>query len=143
MARPLLVPKLQSTVPPGDMAPPTCLPEMPLQRRPPWHELKAKTIVDHGEAAGGQRDTLPIDAGDVLAVGGWPMNQARLGREPCRRFVQLPLPQGVEQIAREDDTLSLAPRQPFPDKMIDAPVHRFAHLSAERVAARGRLSRQS
>ena len=38
---------------------------MPLQRRPPGHELEAKTIVDHGEAPRGQGDTPPIDAGDV------------------------------------------------------------------------------
>ena len=26
------------------------LAQMPLERRPPWHELEAQTVVDHGEA---------------------------------------------------------------------------------------------
>jgi hypothetical protein len=30
----------------------------------PGHELEAETIVEHGEAAGGERDTLAIGAGD-------------------------------------------------------------------------------
>src|ERR1700754_3335406 len=45
-------------------------------------------------------------------------------------------------MAREDDTLTLAARQTFLDEVIDAPLHRLARLSAEGVAARGRLSCQ-
>lgn len=33
----------------------------------PWHETKAQSVVDHGEAAGGERETLADDAGHLLA----------------------------------------------------------------------------
>jgi hypothetical protein len=115
---------------------------VPLQRRPPGHELEAKTVVDHSEASRGQGNTPPVDPGDVLTLSGWAMNQTFLDREPCRHLVQFPLPQGVEPIAREDDTLTLAARQTFRDEAIDAPVHRLVHLNAESVAARCRFSCQ-
>ena len=57
------------------------LAEFLFQRGPPWHELKSKPIVDHGEPAGRQRDPLPIDAGDVFAFGGRVMGEPRVGRE--------------------------------------------------------------
>ena len=38
------------------------LPKLLLERWPPRHELKPDAIVDHGEAAGCQRDALAIDA---------------------------------------------------------------------------------
>ena len=37
------------------------------QRRRPGHELEAEPVVDHGEAAGGERQALAIGAGDMLA----------------------------------------------------------------------------
>ncbi len=33
----------------------------------PGHELEAKTVVDHGEAARGEREALPVGPGDILA----------------------------------------------------------------------------
>ena len=33
----------------------------------PGHELEAEAVVDHGEAAGGEREALPIGPGDILA----------------------------------------------------------------------------
>ena len=86
--------------------------ELPLQRRPPRHELESETIVDHGEPTRRERDALAIDAGNVLAFGGGAMREAGFGREFCGGLVQLPPPQRVEQIAREDDALALPPRQP-------------------------------
>jgi hypothetical protein len=114
---------------------------MPLERRLPWHELERQTVVDHGEASGRQRDTPPIDAGDVFAFGGWLMHQARLPSQSFRCFIQLALSQGIEQIAGEEDALTLAPRQPLFREVINASVHRVAHLAAECVAARYRLLR--
>ena len=38
-----------------------------LERGPPRDELKPHSVIDHRESAGGQRDALAIDAGDVLA----------------------------------------------------------------------------
>jgi hypothetical protein len=100
------------------------------------HELEAKTIVDHGEAPRGQGDALPINTGDVLALGGWPMNQTCLGREPCRYLVELPAPQGVEQVARENDTLTLAVCQTFLDEVIATPIHSFEHFAADGTCER-------
>ena len=115
------------------------LAELLLQRRPPGHELEAQPIVDHGEAAGGQRHALAIDAGDMLALGGRAMSEPGLGRELGGGLVEFAPAQGVEEIAREDDPLALPPRQAFLDQMIDAAVHRLAHLGAETAAAERRV----
>ena len=42
--------------------------EVFLHRGRPGHELEAKPVVDHCEAAGGERQALAICAGDVLAA---------------------------------------------------------------------------
>jgi hypothetical protein len=55
---------------------------------PPWHELKTHGVVDHHEAPGRQGDALLVDAGDVLALDGWPMNESGLRRQG-RRNIQL------------------------------------------------------
>ena len=49
-----------------------------LQRRPPWHELETKTIVDHGEPPRRKRDALAVDARHMLAFGRWLMAEPRL-----------------------------------------------------------------
>ena len=46
--------------------------ELLLPRSPPGNELKPHAVIDHGEPAGGERDALAIDAGDMLAFGGLP-----------------------------------------------------------------------
>ena len=55
------------------------------------------------------------------------------------RVVQFAPAQGVEEIAGEDDPLSLPAGEAFLDEMIDAPVHRLAHLGAEAAAAERRV----
>src|SRR3972149_35718 len=52
------------------------LAEIAFQRRRPRHELEAEPVIDHGEAAGGQDETLAIDAGDVFPA------RRLLGRRP-------------------------------------------------------------
>jgi hypothetical protein len=42
--------------------------EMPVELRRPWDEREAQAVVDHGEAAGGQREALAVGAGDRLAA---------------------------------------------------------------------------
>ena len=42
--------------------------EVLLQRRPPGDELEAEPVIDHCEAARGERDALALDAGDMLAL---------------------------------------------------------------------------
>ena len=41
--------------------------QMLIQGGPPGHELEAQTVVDHGKAAGSQRDSLSVGAGDMFA----------------------------------------------------------------------------
>jgi hypothetical protein len=50
-----------------------------LQRRPPWHQLEAEAIVDHGEPSRRERDALAIDARDVAAFLVWTMREPRVG----------------------------------------------------------------
>ena len=54
--------------------------ELLFQRRPPGHELEPHAIVDHGEAAGRKRDSLAIDARDLLALSRWPIGEPSLLR---------------------------------------------------------------
>ena len=56
------------------------LTKLVLQRRPPWHELETKTIVDHGEPPRRERDALAIDAGDVFTFDRRAMGEPCVGR---------------------------------------------------------------
>jgi hypothetical protein len=58
--------------------PDTCRPSFS-SAGPPRNQLEAETVVDHGEAAGRQRDSLSIGARNVFAVGGGMVRQAGLG----------------------------------------------------------------
>ena len=51
-----------------------------LERGPPRDELKPHPVIDHGESARGECDSLAIDAGDVLAFGGRAMGKPSLSR---------------------------------------------------------------
>ena len=104
------------------------LAEFLIERGPPRHQLKSKPIVNHSEATRRQRDAMAIGTSDVFALGGGAMCKAGFGRELGDRVVQLAPAQGVQEIAGEDDPLSLAAGQAFLDEMIRAPIHRIAHL---------------
>ena len=51
-----------------------------LERGPPRDELKPHSVIDHSEPAGGQGDSLAIDAGDELAFAGRPVGKPSLSR---------------------------------------------------------------
>jgi hypothetical protein len=78
------------------------------------YELEAEPVVDHCEAAGGERETLLVDAGDMLAGSGLGVG---FGEASCQG-IDIPIAQRGHQVAGEDDALSLAPREPFLDQMI-------------------------
>jgi hypothetical protein len=115
---------------------------MPLERRPPRYELEAQTVVDHGEAPRGQRDTSPIKPGDMVAFIGWHMHQASSAasfadassRSRCLRV--------LSRLRAKTTRCPLAPGQALLGEVIDSPVHRFTHLAAEHVAARRCVPRQ-
>jgi hypothetical protein len=113
---------------------------LPLQRRPPRHKLEAYPVIDHGESTRGERNAPAVDAGDVFAFGGRAIWEASLSREFCGCLAQLPLLQGVEQIAREYDPLALPSSQILFDEMIDPAVHCLAHFGAESAAVVRRLA---
>src|SRR5271163_1399944 len=52
--------------------------ELLFQRWPPGHELKPHAIVDHGEAAGRERDPPAVDTRDVLTLAGRVITEPRL-----------------------------------------------------------------
>ncbi len=103
------------------------LAEIAFQRRRPGHELEAEPVVDHGEAAGGQHDTLAIDAGDVFAARRLLERRSRLGGELLAGGIEFTPAQGVEQIAGVDDSAGPA-AAPAPARSDDrrAPSWRFA-----------------
>jgi hypothetical protein len=109
-----------------------------IQLRPPRHELEAEPVVDHREAPGREGDALAADAGDVPALGRGPMRQPGLGRELGCRLVKLPLAQPIQQVTG-DDPLPLTAGQTCLDQIVDAKLHRLAHLGAEPTAGRRQI----
>jgi len=63
----------------------------------PGHELEAEAVVDHGEAAGGERETLPVGPGDILARRSAVERLAGLGGEPLAQHLHLPLSKRSDQ----------------------------------------------
>ena len=115
---------------------------MPLQRRPPGHELETETIIDHGEPTGRERDALAVDAGDLLTLGRRPVGEASFSGKFRGNPVQLLPFQSVEQIAREHDPLTLPTGQAFLDEVIDTTVHRLTNFGAESSSAVRRFARK-
>src|SRR3990167_7759943 len=97
----------------------------------PGNEAETQAIVDHGEAAGGEREALTNDAGDLLAGRSRAVCKPGLARDLRADGIQLALAQRVEHSALEHRALAEATRQPLADEMISARVHRTPHLRAE------------
>src|SRR6266702_3300314 len=97
----------------------------------PGHELEAEAVVDHGEAAGGERQALTIGAAHMLAGRGLHVRQSRLGRDHCTHRVQFASTQGVQEIALHDDALTLPPGEPFACKMFGTSLHGVARLATK------------
>ena len=112
-----------------------------LQRRLPRHKLEPEPIIDHGEPTRREGDALAIGTGDVIPFGDRAMRESGLERESRVSPIQLPPPQCLEQIAGEDDTLALPPRQTFLNEVIDTTDYRLAYFGAESATARRRLPR--
>src|SRR5690606_621175 len=94
----------------------------------PRDEAEAEPVVDHGEAAGREREALAHDARDLFARRGGAIGKPGLAGDLRPNGVQLALTQRVEHSALEHRALAEATRQPLADEMIGARVHRPAHL---------------
>ena len=57
------------------------LAELALEPARPGHEPEAETVIEHGEAAGGERQALAIDARDMLPSRGLDVREPGFGRE--------------------------------------------------------------
>ena len=62
--------------------------EMFLHRRCPRYELETETVVDHREAAGGERQALTISARDMFAAGRALERLPGLGRQLLANFLE-------------------------------------------------------
>src|ERR1700730_14351825 len=79
----------------------------------------------------------------MLAVRRWPIDEPGLGGNLPDRVVQFSVSQGVEQIASEEDALSLPAGEPVTGEMFGAPVHRLTDFAPEAAAShRNRLARK-
>src|SRR6266567_740834 len=101
------------------------------ERRRPGHEPKAEPVIDHCETAGSERETPPVDAGHMIAICGLREGQTGFGGELSAERIDLPATQRVDQVARNNDALSLAPSQIVPDKVIDPILQRLSHVRAK------------
>lgn len=93
---------------------------MLIQRGPPGHQLKTQAIIDHGEPARTQGEPLAVDAGDMLAFRRRSIAQPVILTDLSDRVIKLPAPQRLQQVTREDHTLSLPARQAFVGQIVDA-----------------------
>jgi len=72
----------------------------------------------------------------VLAFCGWPIDEPGFGGNLPSRRSQFSSSQGVEQIACEEDALSLPVSKAFTGEMFGATVHRVTDLCPETAASR-------
>ena len=96
----------------------------------------SQPVIDHDEAAGGQHETLAIDAGDIFSARRLLERRSSLGGELLADRIEFTPAQGVEQIAGEDHLLPLSPREPLLDQVIGARRHGGLHLGAEAAATK-------
>src|SRR5690606_34980988 len=101
----------------------------------PGHELEAEAVVDHGEAARGEREPLAIGAGDIFSAAGRVEAAPSLCGKLLAYGTQLAAAQGVEQPAGEDDTAALPLGEALFGKVLGTPIHRLAHFRTEPAAA--------
>ena len=71
--------------------------ELLFERGRPGHELEAEAVVDHGEAAGGEREALAVSPGDVLAGGSLVEGLAALGSQLFAQGFNLTAPERADQ----------------------------------------------
>lgn len=97
----------------------------------PGHELEAHAISEHGEAARGEIETMAVNAGDALALGGFAERQAGLSLELRGGLVEVALAQGCEQATGEGDAFPIPRREAFGDEMVGSAFQCISHLAAE------------
>src|ERR1700712_1289529 len=82
-----------------------------LKRRCPGHELEAQAAVDHRKPAGGKRQFSAIDPRNGLAGLSRHMRQPRFLRQAPTHAVELPVAQGPDQIAADNELISVPANQ--------------------------------
>jgi hypothetical protein len=110
------------------------LAEVLLQRRPPWHQLEAESVIDHGEPARCQHHPLTKGPGDEFALAGRVMCEAGLSSELGCGGIELSPPQRADEVAREHRTLPLPACQSLAGKVINPTFHRVSNLGSEPAA---------
>ena len=75
--------------------------ELLFEGRRPGHELEAQAVVDHGEAAGGEREALAASARDVLACRRLIERLSGLGGEPFAQGLDLAASERADQAVGE------------------------------------------
>ena len=116
-------------------------------RRAPGDEAEPQAIIDHRKSAGGKVQALAVDARDGLALGGRVIWQAGVRSDSCCGRLELAPAQRVEEIAREDDALTLTLARPCPTRystrasMARGPRGRSRRLESDAAHARGAAGR--
>src|SRR5690606_9885345 len=103
--------------------------EVLFERGRPGDELKAESVIDHGEAARRERETLAVGAGDIVAPGGAVERKAGFLRQPAAESLEFASAQRLNQVTVEDDPAMLPRGQSFPHQMLGAFLHGLADLA--------------
>ena len=100
----------------------------------PGYELEAEAVVDHREPAGGEVETLAVDARDLITGGRLQVRQTGLGGEARPDRIQFAPPQRGEEVALQDDPLALAATEALVGEKVmgtlSPPVAPRAHTEA-------------
>jgi hypothetical protein len=81
--------------------------EIPIECRCPRDEGEAQAVVDHGEAAGAQREALAEGTGNQLACGGRRVGHPDLVGQPSADGIEFSAPQRGEEVALRDVAAAL------------------------------------
>src|SRR5690606_29174941 len=117
--------------------------EMLFERGRPGDELKAESVIDHGEAARRERETLAVGAGDIVALGGAIEGKAGFLRQPAAESLEFAPAQRLDQVAAENDPAMLPRGQSLTHQMLGAFLHSLTDLGPETTCGqRSRIARQ-
>ena len=100
-----------------------------LKGRYPGHELEAQAVVDHGKPAGGKRQSSAIDPCNGLARLCGHMRQPRFLRQAPTHAVELSVAQSPDQIAADNNLVSIAADQTPFRQHVGPPIKRGADLN--------------
>ncbi|KMQ58201.1 hypothetical protein ACS96_03830 [Pseudomonas aeruginosa] len=107
------------------------LPQPLFDRRPPRHQAKSHTVIEHRVAPARQHDGAPVDASHTLPVRDGLIHQAGFGGNVLCGLRQFSIAQRSQQIARQDHALPAPLSQPLFGQEVGALLQSVLGIAAK------------